>query len=124
MSDVSYDIFVYGTLRRGGEYHHLYLRYSPCLAEHLRIRDYALYDYAGAYPYMIPEADGVVLGEVYRVDAATKAALDDFEDVDEGLYRFVQLPHYGCYTYLKSDDEVGDMPRVPNGDWITYCSGA
>ncbi len=123
MHDDSYDIFVYGTLRRGGAYHHVYLRYSPCLAHQLRIRDYALYDYASEYPFMVPEKNGVVLGEVYQVNAATKAAMDDFEDVDEGLYRFVQLPHYGCYTYLKSDGYVDNMPRVPHGDWLTYCSG-
>ena len=129
MHDVSsYDVFVYGTLRRGdgrhrGAYHHLYLRYSECLRRRYRLPGYALYDYAGLYPFMIPEADRSVLGEMYRINVATKIALDEFEDVSEGLYQFIYLPEHRFYTYVKADRQVANMPRVPDGDWLTYCSG-
>lgn len=118
----TYDLFVYGTLRRGGAYHHLYLRYSPLLRAHYQLPGYALYDYAGLYPYMIPETDSTVVGDVYRINEATREALDAFEDVEAGLYRFVHLPEHECYTYLKCDNHVANMPRVPYGDWLTYCS--
>ena len=121
-----YDVFVYGTLRRGngrrsGAYHHLYLRYSDCRQANYRLPDYALYDYAGLYPFMVPEAGGSVVGDIYRINEATKIALDEFEDVEEGLYRFAFLPEHGFYTYLKSDLNTALMPRVPYGDWLTYC---
>ena len=118
----TYDIFVYGTLRRAGEYHHLYLRYCECVRDHYRLPGYALYDYRGLYPFMVPEGDGVVVGEVYRVSKVVKTALDEFEDVHVGLYEFVYLPGHQFHTYVKSNPSVGDMPRVPNGDWLTYCS--
>ena len=117
----TYDVFVYGTLRRGGAYHHLYLRYSICLYRPYRLPGYALYDYAGQYPFMIPETDSEVLGEVYRINAATKVALDEFEDVGEGLYQWMYLPQHQFYTYVKTDRYMADLPRVPDGDWLTYC---
>ena len=118
----TYDIFVYGTLRSGGEYHQLYLRYCPRLLPDYRLPNHALYDYAGLYPFMVPETGQSVVGEVYRVPQATKEALDDFEDVEERLYRFVYLPMHGFHTYLKDNIDITLMPRVPGGDWLTYCS--
>ena len=123
MSDTStYDIFVYGTLRRAGEYHSLYLRYSRCVHEYYQLPGYALYDYDRQYPFVVPEIGASVVGEVYRVNEAVKAALDEFEDVSEGLYKFVYLAEHQFYTYVKFDPYVADMPRVPYGDWLTYCS--
>ena len=118
----TYDVFVYGTLRRGGVYHHLYLRYSECLRSNHRLPGYALYDYVGLYPFMIPETDGIVVGDVYRISTATKVALDEFEDVSEGLYQWMYLPQHQFYTYVKADGYVANLPQVPDGDWLTYCS--
>ena len=117
-----YDIFFYGTLRRGGAYHHFYLRYHECQYAFYRLPGYALYDFAGQYPFMVPEADSIVVGDVFRVNQATKLALDEFEDVEEGLYDFIYLPEHQFYTYVKSDSQIQGMPRVPYGDWLTYCS--
>lgn len=119
-----YDLFVYGTLRGSGAYHHLYLRYSRCLHTRYQLPDYALYDYAGHYPFMVSKAGGTVVGDVYRINETTREALDEFEDVRDGLYHFVYLAEQRFYTYLKLDPDVADMPRVPGGDWLTYCSGA
>ncbi len=118
-----YDLFVYGTLRNAGDYHSQYLRYSKCLRASYQLPGYALYDYAGQYPFMVPEAGGMVVGDVYRINETTREALDEFEDVVDGLYHFVYLAEHRFYTYLKLDPDVADMPRVPGGDWLTYCSG-
>ena len=119
----TYDIFVYGTLRQSGTYHHLYLRYCRCLHAHYTLPGYALYDYAGQYPFMVPEVGGTVVGDVFRINETTRTALDEFEDVRDGLYHFVYLPKHQFYTYLKLDPDVANMPRVPGGNWLTYCSG-
>ena len=119
---LAYDIFVYGTLRKAGDYHRHYLRYSECIHNHYRLAGYALYDYARLYPFMVPEAEATVVGEVYRINETTKAALDEFEDVADRLYEFVYLPEHQFYTYLKVGANVDNMPRVPHGDWLTYCS--
>ena len=119
----TYDVFVYGTLRRAGDYHRLYLRYSPCLRDYYLLFGYALYDYEGLYPFMVPESEAWVVGEVYRINQSVKDALDEFEDVGERLYEFVYLPEHEFYTYVKTDPHVGNMPRVPHGDWFIYCSG-
>ena len=121
-ASTTYNVFVYGTLRRAGEYHHLYLRYSSCVHNHYCLPHYALYDYQGQYPFMIPERGASVMGEVYQISETVKSALDEFEDVHERLYEFVYLPEHQFHTYVKSDLYVGNLPRVPHGDWLTYCS--
>ena len=119
---LTYNIFAYGTLRRGGAYHRHYLRYCTCQQAFYRLPGYALYDFDGQYPFMVPEADSVVVGDVFRINEATKVALDEFEGVEEGLYRFVYLPEHQFHIYVKSDQKTIGMPRVPYGDWLTYCS--
>ncbi|MEM8965584.1 MAG: gamma-glutamylcyclotransferase family protein [Bacteroidota bacterium] len=114
-----YDIFVYGTLRRGGMYAH-YLSDSELVAEKYRLSGYALYDYQQWYPYMIAQAGSSVVGDVYRVSEAALPALHELEGVGEQLYRFVYLAEYQFYTYLKFDENVKDLAYVEGGDWLAY----
>ncbi len=79
MSDAYWDIFAYGTLRRGFHNHH-YVRESRFLGEATTVAAYALY-VTGGIPYLVAgEARYRVVGEVYRVDAATLRRLDALEE--------------------------------------------
>ncbi|MEM6842333.1 MAG: gamma-glutamylcyclotransferase family protein [Bacteroidota bacterium] len=114
-----YNIFVYGTLRRGGMYAH-YLANSELLQEKYRLPGYALHDYQQWYPYMIAQAGSSVVGDIYRVSEADLSRLHQLEGVDEQLYRFVYLTEHQFYTYLKFDEDVADLLYVKGGDWLTY----
>ena len=85
-------IFVYGTLKRNGCNHH-HLAGQKFLGEARTIAGFRLYE-VGGFPGMISlpsDRDGVT-GEVWSVDAASLAHLDDFEGVAEGLYRRARIP--------------------------------
>jgi gamma-glutamylcyclotransferase (GGCT)/AIG2-like uncharacterized protein YtfP len=80
-------VFVYGTLKRGGANH-------PCLAGQRFLgaartapgyRLFALGDFPGMVA-IAGDRSGVT-GEVWQVDAACLARLDDLEGLAEGLYR-------------------------------------
>lgn len=75
-------LFVYGTLRSAIQDH-------PAVKIGEGSISGRLYDF-GAYPGVV-DGDGVVRGEVYRLDQAeaTLAELDKYESVDEGLYERV-----------------------------------
>jgi gamma-glutamylcyclotransferase (GGCT)/AIG2-like uncharacterized protein YtfP len=74
-----WDIFAYGTLRRGFS-NHGYVRGCPCLGPAVTADAYGLY-VADGIPYLVAgEARYPVVGEVYRVDAATLARLDALEE--------------------------------------------
>ena len=73
------DVFVYGTLRRGF-CNHRYLRGSVLLGAGRTARPYGLYLKAGIPYLMANEARYPVVGELYRVDAATLAGLDRLEE--------------------------------------------
>lgn len=85
-------VFVYGTLKRGGRNHRC-LAGQQFLGEARTAPGYMLYS-LGDYPGMVRSADTShdVTGEVWEVDAACLAQLDELEGVAEGLYERVSLP--------------------------------
>lgn len=85
-------VFVYGTLKRGGSNHH-YLAGQTFVGEARTRPGFRLFD-VGGYPGMIPHAadrDGVE-GEIWSVNAAGLADLDQLEGLAEGLYRREPVP--------------------------------
>jgi gamma-glutamylcyclotransferase (GGCT)/AIG2-like uncharacterized protein YtfP len=76
-------VFVYGSLKRG-EYNHCHIAAQEFLGEG-SVRDYGLYVTHGRYPYAAALDGARIVGEVYRVDAATGMMLDAFEASD-GYY--------------------------------------
>ncbi len=84
-------IFVYGTLKRGGR-NHRYLAGQQFLGEARTTAGYTLYS-LGDYPGMVrvPNDQAEVTGEVWAVDTAGLAGLDQLEGVNEGLYERVGL---------------------------------
>jgi gamma-glutamylcyclotransferase (GGCT)/AIG2-like uncharacterized protein YtfP len=85
-------LFVYGTLKRGGANHPL-MAGQKFLGTARTTPGFTLYDLDG-YPGMIATADDHdgVKGEVWAVDDATLARLDEFEGLAEGLYRRERIP--------------------------------
>jgi gamma-glutamylcyclotransferase (GGCT)/AIG2-like uncharacterized protein YtfP len=116
-----YDVFVYGTLRKGGTNHH-YLSDAFCLQNDVWLPGYRLYDFQNAYPFMLPAPTNSekVRGEIYRVNESILEMLNILEDIENDLYKLVYMSTQQCYTYLKFDTEVGDMKLIRSGDWITY----
>lgn len=84
-------VFVYGTLKRGGDNHH-YLAYQQFLGPARTPAGYTLYS-LGDYPGMVrATADTAgVAGELWAVDAACLHQLDLLEGVNEGLYERVPI---------------------------------
>lgn len=76
-------IFVYGSLKRG-EYNHCRLAGQEFVGEGA-VRDFGLFVSHGRYPYAAALEGARIVGEVYRVDAATGDLLDAFERSD-GYY--------------------------------------
>lgn len=78
-------VFVYGTLKRGGALHR-HLADQRFLGVAGTATDCRLYQ-LGWYPGLVEDHDGSEIeGELWDVDDATLAILDEVEGVDEGLY--------------------------------------
>lgn len=78
-------IFVYGSLKRGLDLHHL-LQGSRSVGPAVTCPHYRLFN-LGDYPGIVEWPEGVEIeGELYEVTVATLATLDHAEGVDEGLY--------------------------------------
>jgi gamma-glutamylaminecyclotransferase len=110
-------IFVYGTLRRGGSNHAL-LSGAPCAGEATTREPFAMFD-LGGFPCIVPGGEQPVVGEVFLVDGATLARLDELEDAPRWYRRTpVRLADGSlAEAYLYAQD-VGSAPRVPGGDWL------
>lgn len=104
--DGSTHIFVYGTLKRGGGNHH-YISGQMFIGPARTALGYRMFELDG-YPGMIADRDwtGSVTGEIWQVDRACLARLDELEGTSEGLYRRVParlLPPFDAVaieTYL------------------------
>lgn len=111
-------LFVYGTLKRGCK-NHRHLAGQTFVGEARSVPGYRLYD-LGDYPGVIaaPTDMAGVTGEVWSVDDAALAHLDEFEGVSEGLYRRERirlLPPFDqveAHTYLYNRDP-GTRPLGP-----------
>lgn len=84
-------VFVYGTLKRGGDNHH-HIACQQFLGAARTPAGYTLYS-LGDYPGMVraPADTAGVTGELWAVNAACLQQLDLLEGVNEGLYERVPL---------------------------------
>ncbi len=80
-------LFVYGTLKRGGA-NHAHLAGQKFLGQARTVAGYTLVS-LGDYPGLVrsPDDREGVTGELWSVDDTCLAHLDEFEGVDESLYR-------------------------------------
>lgn len=112
-------LFVYGTLRSDGPN-------AGLLGK--RTREPAtvqgqLFALPHGYPAVRP-GEGQVFGElVHDIDAAMLGVLDLYENVDDGLYRRVQvearvgLQNVRCWVYLMDRPQDKGGRPVPSGRW-------
>ncbi len=109
-------VFVYGTLKRGGE-NHGWIEQQQFIAEARTLPLYRLFD-LGGYPGMIRSDEGLsIQGEVWEVDEAGLTRLDILEDTDGGEYERVEVQLEGefatqCvegYIYLRSIEGRRDV---------------
>ncbi len=97
-------LFVYGTLRSNGAG-------ASLLADGVLVGEGSvggvLYDIDGNYPALILYPGTPIFGEVWRCPALSLFQLDEYEGVDEGLFRRVGVEvemkdggRQGCWTYV------------------------
>jgi len=127
MSDAAADngellVFVYGTLKRGHGNHH-WLADAPFLGE-AALPNVVLHD-LGPFPMAVP-GEGLVLGEVYAVDAAGLARLDRLEGYPR-LYDRRPLPLVDgrtAWVYLGRPQQVRHVSAIADGRWLGPAPGA
>ncbi|MFA6962365.1 MAG: gamma-glutamylcyclotransferase family protein [Opitutaceae bacterium] len=103
-------LFVYGTLKRGCK-NHAHIAGQTYQGEARSEPGYRLYD-LGDYPGMVVDTSDTegVTGELWSVDNAALARLDEFEGLNEGLYRRVAIKllttsaPITAHTYLYARD--------------------
>ena len=91
-------VFVYGTLKRGFSNHH-FMAGQSFVGTATSAAGFALFD-LGGYPGLVPapaSPEGVS-GEVWSVDEACLARLDELEGTAEGLYRRERIPLLGPFS--------------------------
>ncbi|MCB1274973.1 gamma-glutamylcyclotransferase family protein [Prosthecobacter sp.] len=98
-------VFVYGTLKRGGENHH-WLAGQRFISKACTLPRYRMFD-LGGYPGLVQDDNGLAIeGEIWEVDEAGLSRLDVLEDVEGGEYERVLLDLEGGrvegYLYLHS----------------------
>lgn len=110
-------LFVYGTLKRGMKSHSL-LAGQEFLGEATTMPLYRLYTF-GWHPGMVlDDDDGLdVKGELYAVDEATLAKLDEYEGVADDWYVRANVAIRDCFETVQAYFYNGTIaPGTPSGD--------
>ena len=115
-------VFVYGTLRQGGKYHHLLANavYESTTQTPAR---YTLVD-VGSYPAMLNQGEQAVVGEVYAMDDATLKALDVLEGTPH-LYVREQIELQNgtlAWVYFLLPHLAKGLPSITSGDYFSSAS--
>lgn len=116
-------LFVYGTLRRGGENEIARLHPTSQFLRGASVRG-RLYD-MGGYPAIILDEEGIsIAGEVYEIDEETLVRLDKFE-LDAGYDRkAIEIKGDGlatsCWIYGPPSGLCTGKSEIPSGGWIDY----
>ncbi|KAF0245968.1 MAG: hypothetical protein FD180_1111 [Planctomycetota bacterium] len=110
-------VFVYGTLLRG-ERNHALLGRASFGGEGRTLPAFEL-AHMGAYPALVAGGRVAVSGEVWDVDAATLASIDELEEVPT-LYQRKRIPLEDgrvVETYLMPSESTTGARRIESGDW-------
>lgn len=115
---IAFHLFVYGTLRSGGEAAWL-LR--GCRLVGLGTVAGTLYG-LGDYPALVVGRGERVEGEVWRCPADLLPRLDEYEGVAEGLFGRTEVEAAGvrCWTYVAGPlllPKLAPERRIPSGRW-------
>ncbi len=117
-------LFVYGTLKRGGN-NHAFLAGQAFVAAARTLAGFRLYELDG-YPGMVTAPDDTegVTGELWMVDRPALQRMDELEGVAEGLYRRAPVPllppHHQALaeTYLYARSIAGR--KVIGSSWPIF----
>ncbi|HEX6939281.1 MAG TPA: gamma-glutamylcyclotransferase family protein [Longimicrobiales bacterium] len=117
---VFFNLFTYGTLRRGGSASALL---EGCTLVGVGTVAGTLYDIDGAYPAMVLAGTDRVEGEVWACPTSSLARFDAYEGVADGLFRRVgvRVGDWTCWTYVagpKLARRLTARNRVRSGRWM------
>jgi gamma-glutamylcyclotransferase (GGCT)/AIG2-like uncharacterized protein YtfP len=131
----SAQIFLYGTLRRGGSRDATRFYTGAKFVAAARMRG-VLHDF-GEYPGLrIDVQAGWVRGEIFEVTPEVLAGLDAWEGIDPaapdaGEYRRVRVDveredgaREECWVYEIALARCAERPAIASGDWIAHTAGA
>lgn len=111
-------VFVYGTLRRGGDNHYM-LADSNFLGRYTTEPRYTMFR-LGQFPAVVARGDTAIHGEIYRVSDEVFALLDELECYPSVFSRqIIHTPAGDTWMYLYNR-LVGTEHMVPHGDWLRY----
>ncbi len=114
-AEVTTEVFVYGSLLRGGQYHS-WMQGAEFLRED-SISGIDLYD-LGPYPMAIP-GRGRLYGECYRIPWELLSRLDELEDhphLYERQWLRLDSGHW-AWIYLGRAEQVQGCALIPEGRW-------
>ena len=117
-------LFVYGSLLRGEDNAHV-IASARFVGEARTAPGFTLVD-LGPYPALVRGGDTGVAGEIYEVDAAEVAALDDFEGHPD-LYVREPIGLDDCSAaaaYLLPAGRAAGFPVIAGGAWRERRGGS
>jgi gamma-glutamylcyclotransferase (GGCT)/AIG2-like uncharacterized protein YtfP len=113
-------VFVYGSLRRGGSAEHLL---AGSVRGPARLDGYALYGRTMPYPFVVPDPESSVVGEIVTLARdSLLGVLDEYEG-DEYRRGLLRVDAAGrevpAWVWVAARPQsLPSRERIPSGDWF------
>ena len=116
-------IFVYGSLKKGFDNHHLLSKYAKRLGKAITVGKFGMFeDSFGNYPYLVPVPKMRIHGELYSIERKELLErLDEFEGAPEYYERkkILVKSHHGtqrAYVYIQPHASI-PVDQEPLREW-------
>lgn len=111
-------VAVYGSLRKGKGNHRV-LENSE-LVDTIRVKGFDMFS-LGAYPYCVPDKNGEITVELYRIASDSVGKSLDILEGYPSFYdrKLISTPHGDAWIYFIDEYRDGTS-YVEGGDWVVY----
>ena len=113
------NLFVYGTLKKGGK-NHFFLKGAKFI-RYAILEGYSIYDINHGFPLMFEDPEGKVYGEIYEIGSNTLSCIDALESEGKFYERVNDRKlDYSFYVTLDKDkfnENYYTLNKIKDGFW-------
>ena len=112
-------LFTYGTLRKSALAEKVLGNEAVLLSQNVSANGYQIYS-LGSFPFAVPKqnTECKIIGDIFYITPSSLEFLDNYENVDTGLFERVFDSALNCYIYIKGEKLIEqNAPLIESGNW-------
>jgi gamma-glutamylcyclotransferase (GGCT)/AIG2-like uncharacterized protein YtfP len=113
-------LFTYGTLRDTALADRVLGNEAVLLEQNIIAPGYQIHTH-GPFPFATPcqSTEDKIVGDIFYITPNSLDYIDDYEQVNEGVFQRIFDERINCYIYVKGDKHNAENAvHIPSGNWL------